>query len=937
MELAKRYDPKEIEPRWYEAWESKGLFTPDAKSRAKPFTIVIPPPNVTGVLHMGHALDNTFQDLIVRWRRMKGARTLWLPGTDHAGIATQAVVEKELKKKEKKSRHDIGREAFVERVWKWKEEQGGTIVRQLRRLGASCDWSRERFTMDAGLSRAVEEVFVRLHERGRVYRGKYLINWCPRCQTALSNEESIPTEKKGHLWHLRYPLEGGQGHVTVATTRPETMLGDTAVAVNPNDERYRALVGKTAVLPFLGRKLPIIADDHVRFGGKCPKCEKRFGAGVETCPEDGTPLALEIGTGVLKITPAHDPHDFEIGNRHSLPRVDVFTPDAKINENGGEFAGLDRFEARKKIVAELEAKGLLDKVEDHVNEVPQCQRCETVVEPRLSTQWFVRMKPLAEPAIRGHRAGETVFHPERWGNVYARWLEEIRDWCISRQLWWGHRIPAWYCATCDAPHRVVEGDGTVRFTDAATPIVSRGRPTHCSRCGGQDLVQDPDVLDTWFSSWLWPFSTMGWPGDTADFRTFYPTDVLVTGPDIIFFWVARMIMAGYEFTGKAPFRDVFLHGLLCDEKGEKMSKSRGNGIDPLVMVDKFSADALRFALVILTAEGQDTRFSEGKVEEGRNYCTKLWNAARLLFPHLEGLAACDPPKSDRLEDRWILSRLGAAIRSIDDSFQAFRFNEAIRTAKEFFWNDFCDDYLEWIKSRLYGDEGEESKRTAAAIGARVFDAILRLTHPFMPFVTEELWQRLGDLVGGRSGDPEHLLRAAYPDPALAPLADPEADAIAGLLSEVIREIRNVRSKYDVAPKQELAVHLTSTGAAAPGLRGDALAVLRPLAPLIRRIAGVGRLAIEEGTLRPKQSSSAILGPVKVFVELGEVADLSKEKTRIEKEIASRENSLANVRKKLENKAFVDNAPAEVVEQQRASGRRFEVELEELRRDLQELS
>ncbi|MBI4615005.1 MAG: valine--tRNA ligase [Planctomycetes bacterium] len=948
MELATRYDPREIESRWYGEWEEKGLFAPDLGRHGAPFSIVIPPPNVTGILHMGHGLNNTFQDLVIRWRRMQGRPALWLPGTDHAGIATQNVVEKMLRKEEKKSRHDLGREAFVARIWQWKEHHGGIIIRQLRRLGSSCDWCRERFTMDAGLSKAVEEVFLRLHEKGLVYRGKYLIHWCPRCQTALSDEESIPAETDGNLWFIRYPLADGKGHITVATTRPETMLGDTAVAVNPGDPRYRALVGKRAVLPFLGRELPIVADDAVEFGESCPECGERYQTGTGKCPRDGRDLDPEFGTGALKVTPAHDPADFEIGKRHDLPAVDIFHPDARVNENGGEFAGLDRFEARKRIVSRLEEMGLLEKTVEHRHSIPRCQRCETVIEPRLSTQWNVRMKPLAERAIQAHHAGEVVFHPERWGNYYLRWMEGIRDWCISRQLWWGHRIPAWYCTFCDAAHMERTADGSVRFGEAAAPVVSRGKPTTCPKCRGAELVQDEDVLDTWFSSWLWPFSTMGWPEKTPDLETFYPTNVLVTAPDIIFFWVARMIMAGYEFTGKRPFSDVFITSMVCDEDGCKMSKSRGNVIDPLAMIEKYSADALRFSLVILTSEGQDTRISEQKIEQGRNFCTKLWNAARLLLGNLQGLASKeggggsspppeqDRPDSSRLEDRWILSLLGNAIRTVDRSLANFRFNEALQALYELFWSNFCDWWLEIAKPRMRGDEGEAARQTALAMGALVLDRVLRLLHPFVPFITEEIWQRLKEKTGRGPEDLEYLMSSPYPGPESAPAADPEAEAAANLVFEVVREIRNVRAKYKIEPRREVSVSIVTTGAEVPGLTCGALAALRKESGIVRRMAGAGKLALEDGTPRPARSAAVVAGGVQIYVELGDVIDLEKEVARLQKSLDEKTRHLGGVERKLQDPSFAGKAPAQVIERERLRAKTLQAELEALRRELAEI-
>ncbi|MDH4099815.1 MAG: valine--tRNA ligase, partial [Nitrospirota bacterium] len=658
QELSKAYEPAEVEKRWYPFWTEKGYFHAEASSNKKPYAIVIPPPNVTGSLHMGHALNNTLQDILVRWRRMSGDNTLWMPGTDHAGIATQNVVEKQLAAEGKK-RDDLGREAFVERVWKWKEESGGIIINQLKRLGASCDWERERFTMDAGLSRAVREAFVHLYEKDLIYRGDYLINWCPRCHTALSDLEVEHEEQKGFLWHIRYPLADGSGHLVVATTRPETMLGDTAVAVNPNDERYSAYIGKKVALPLTKREIPVIADEHVD---------------------------TEFGTGCLKITPAHDPNDFEIGMKHGLPSLKVIDEGAQMNAEAGSYAGMDRYHARRTIVADLEKAGLLEKTVDHMHSVGHCYRCKTVIEPNLSKQWFVRAKPLAEPALEAVRSGKTRIIPQGWENTYFDWMENIRDWCISRQIWWGHRIPAWHCGDC--------GKVTVAKLD----------PDKCGHCGSANIRQETDVLDTWFSSSLWPFSTLGWPDRTPELKTFYPTSTLVTGFDILFFWVARMMMMGIEMMGEVPFRDVYIHALVRDAEGQKMSKSKGNVIDPLIMMEKYGTDAFRFTLAAMAAQGRDVKLAEERIEGYRAFCNKLWNASRFVMMNLEGGSQQAAGGQLALPDKWIVSRLQGTIVEVNAALDAFRFNDAANTVYQFLWSEFCDWYLELIKPIMQGED-----------------------------------------------------------------------------------------------------------------------------------------------------------------------------------------------------------------------------------------
>jgi len=862
MELETRYDPKEIEPRWYAEWERRGYFHADPADSRPPFTIVIPPPNVTGVLHLGHATNNSFQDALVRRRRMQARGALWMPGTDHAGIATQNVVEKELRK-EGKRRQDLGRDRFLERVWEWKERNGSTIIRQLKRIGCSCDWERERFTMDEGLSRAVLEVFVRLYEKGLIYRGERLVNWCPRCTTALSDEESIPTETEGALYRIRYPIKGEPGRtLTVATTRPETMLGDTAVAVHPEDERYRDLVGKVAILPLLEREIPIVADAYI---------DRQF------------------GTGCLKVTPAHDLNDFEIGARHGLPLVNVLTAGGKVNENGGPYAGLDRFDARKRVLEDLEARGLLEGKERHVHSVPRCQRCDTVLEYYLSKQWFVRMQPLAAPAVAAVKEGRVRFHPERWTGVYLHWMENIRDWCISRQLWWGHRIPVWYCEACGGE------------------TCSRATPTACARCGAAgELKQDPDVLDTWFSSWLWPFSTMGWPERTPLLAKHYPTDTLVTGHEIIFFWVARMIMAGLEFMGDVPFRDVSIHGIVRDEQGRKMSKSLGNGIDPLEVCDETSADALRFTIFFVTPEGQDARFSKPKFEKGRNFCTKLWNAARLVLGSLEGHRWSDaPPDRSRPEDRWILSRLASTTDAVNRALDRFLYNAACLALYEFTWNELCDWWLEIAKPRFYSQDPAE-KASAQAVAAHVLERLLRLLHPITPFVTEELWQRLKERTQA-SGLAESIMIAPYPE-ADASAIDPEVERRFDVLTTLVREIRNIRAQFNVPPGALARALVTG----AP----ETLELVAQSRDLVVKLGRLESLEIGPGLERPRGAAVAVVKDLRCFVPLEGLIDVAAERVRLEKQRAKVEQQLQGIEKKLEAPGFADRAPADVVQKAR---------------------
>ncbi len=895
MELPKAYEPAAVEEKWYREWRARGLFHGDETCEAPTFSMVIPPPNITGSLHMGHALNNTIQDILARYHRMRGDSTMWVPGTDHAGIATQNVVERQLAA-EGSDRRALGRAKFVERVWSWKKESGSTITRQLARLGVSCDWERERFTMDEGLSRAVREVFVTLYEEGLVYRDRYLINWCPRCRTALSDLEAEHQDTAGSLYYLRYPYEDGSGAIVVATTRPETLLGDTAVAVHPDDERYQAHIGKNVILPALGRKIPIIADPIV---------------------------SREFGTGAVKITPGHDPNDFQTGKRHGLPMISVMDPEAKMSAEAGPYAGLDRYECRKKLIEDLEAQGLVEKIEPHQLSIGQCYRCRTVVEPMLSVQWFVKIAPLAEPAIAAVKEGRTRFVPEHWEKVYFTWMENIRDWCISRQLWWGHQIPAWYCRSCDAKEILGEDpDGGLLLTERAKPIVSRTDPTTCTRCGKSDLVRDSDVLDTWFSSALWPFSTMGWPEKTATLARFYPTSTLVTGFDIIFFWVARMMMMGIHFMKDVPFRDVYVHALVRDEQGQKMSKSKGNVIDPLSVLDRFGTDALRFTLVALSAMGRDIKLSEDRVEGYRNYANKIWNAARFVLMNVEGageIASGLPSPADdlTLADRWILARLAATTREVGEALDGYRFNEAASALYRFLWSDYCDWYLELAKITL-ADPARKATTLRVLVGA--LEQFLRLLHPFMPFLTEELWQALPVAKGATS-----VMIAPYPsaDPAWSAADVSAMDTVI----EAVRAVRNVRADLNVAPKTPVEVQVY----------GDGRGALAPHDAYLRRLAGVSTIDYRADGERPKAASTVLIGALELVIPLkGLVEDPAGEIERIKKQLEKNEKELAGILKKLGNPQFVERAPAEILEKERDKERELGDRKATLERNLERL-
>jgi valyl-tRNA synthetase len=864
-EVPKTYDPKAIEAKWYAWWLQTGAFHRDHTRGGVPYTIVIPPPNVTGILHMGHALNNSIQDVLIRWKRMQGFNAVWVPGTDHAGIATQNVVERELKK-EGKRRQDLGRERFLERVWAWKEQYGNTIVNQLKSLGSSCDWDRLRFTMDEGLSNAVKEVFIRLYDKGLIYRGTYIINWCPRCQTALSDEESEHRDVKGKLYHLRYAVKGEPGSfVTVATTRPETYLGDTAVAVNPKDERYQHLVGRTVILPVINREIPVIADDFV---------------------------AREFGTGCVKVTPAHDPNDYGMGQRHNLPQINVMTDDGHMNENAGPYQGLERFACRKKIMEDLEAAGLLAKVEDHQHAVGHCYRCSTVVEPRLSPQWFVKMKPLAEPALKAVQDGRIRFVPDRWNKVYVDWMENIRDWCISRQIWWGHQIPVFYCDACN--HQWAD----------------RGKPAACPKCGGARVRQDEDVLDTWFSSWLWPFSVFNWPQQNADLKFYYPTHSLSTASEIIFFWVARMIMAGFEFMGDIPFSEVYIHGTVRDNQGRKMSKSLGNSIDPLDIIRDFSADALRFSLLMLTATGQDVYVSKDKFEVGRNFGTKIWNVARFMQMHkleqpLDVRALKLNPERWSADDWHIVAKVEDAAKAAQDCLERYRFNDYAHVLYEFLWHEFCDWYVEYAKDVLYGSD-EARRREVLQVMHHVFDRALRLLHPLMPFLTEELWHGMGYGVDG-----ETIMTAAWPQAgnlALRGMAQPYVEYV-DLKHDLIRLGRQLRADYEIPPgdKVEFAVKpATEEGAA--HLRRDAHA----MSLLLKASA----LRIDPAFAPAKAMPSALNALGTIYMSLGNV-DVEAERQKLRAQLEQVTGELERIAAKLGNPNFVQKAKLDVVNQTKA--------------------
>jgi len=865
------YNPKSVEDRLYNTWVEKGYFTPTPDKSKKPFTIVIPPPNVTGQLHMGHALDETLQDILIRYKRMAGYNALWVPGTDHAGIATQIKVEEVLRKEEGKTRYDLGREKFIEKVWDWKNLYGNRIINQLKKLGSSCDWTRERFTMDERLSKAVREVFVSLYEKDLIYQGNRIINWCPRCITALSDAEVEYTEQAGHFWHIKYPVKDSDEYIQIATTRPETLLGDTAVAVHPEDERYTHLVGKTLILPLVGREIPIIADEYV---------DKDF------------------GTGAVKITPAHDPNDFEVGLRHNLEVIKVLNDDATVNHFGGKYEGLDRYEARKQMVSDLEAQGFLVKIEDHTHNVGQCYRCGTTVEPITSKQWFVKMQPLADKALEVVRDGRVKFVPDRFSKTYTNWMENVHDWCISRQLWWGHRIPAFYCEDC--------GETTV----------SREDITVCPKCGGK-VTQDVDVLDTWFSSALWPFSTLGWPEKTEDLEYFYPTSVLVTGYDIIFFWVARMIFSGMEHMNKEPFKHVLIHGLVRDSQGRKMSKSLGNGVDPLEVIEEFGADALRFTLATGNAPGNDMRYSTERVTASRNFANKIWNASRFVKMNLTIDKLSLPDASELLlEDKWILDKYNSLVAEVTDNLEKFELGVAVSKLYDFIWDEFCDWYIELVKPRLY-DAESASNEVAQKVLSYVLSNTLKLLHPFMPFITEEIWLSLPH-------EGESIVISDWPK-ADDSLKFPKDAENLEIIKEALKAVRNKRAEMNIPPSKKAAMFIVTEK---NDLFESAKVFFQKLASASTVEIKANKDGIEENAV------AVIVNGAQIFIPMGELVDFEKEIERLENEKKTLLSEIKRVEGKLSNKGFVDKAPAHVVEEEKAKGEKYRQMLNKVEESLE---
>ena len=861
--IPKNYEPKDVEKRLYDFWMEKDYFHPEIDKSKEPYTIVMPPPNITGQLHMGHALDNTMQDIIIRFKRMQGFCALWLPGTDHASIATELKIVEKLKE-EGLTKEELGREKFLERAWQWKEQYGGRIVEQLKSLGSSCDWKRERFTMDEKLSEAVIEVFVRLYEKGLIYRGERIINWCPCCLTSISDTEVEYEEQGGNFWHIRYPVKGSDEYVTIATTRPETMLGDTAVAVHPDDERYTHLIGKTVILPLMNREIPVIADTYVE---------------------------MEFGTGVVKITPAHDPNDFEVGLRHDLPVIDIMNDDATMNKNAGIYEGLDRYQARKKVVEDLEKLGLLEKVEPHSHNVGTCYRCSTVIEPKASLQWFVKMKPLSIPAIEVVKNGATQFVPERFAKIYYNWMENIQDWCISRQLWWGHRIPAWYCQDC----------GHMQ--------VSRTEPERCEKCDSTNLKQDEDVLDTWFSSALWPFSTLGWPEKTEDLDYFYPTSVLVTGYDIIFFWVARMIFSGVEHMKKEPFKYVLIHGLVRDAMGRKMSKSLGNGVDPLEVIDNYGTDALRYALTIGTSPGNDMRFSEEKLESSRNFANKIWNAFRFAMMNFDEDVDFSEINTElfSLADRWILSRVNTVSREVTENLEKFELGIGLQKIYEFIWEEFCDWYIELVKPRLFNREAS-GRQEAMFVLNEVLKVSMKLLHPFMPFITEEIYRHLRT-------DDESVMISEWPVYRLE-WDDPDSEKKMYSIMEAVRSIRNIRAEMKVPAARKIKVLFI--------IEDEELGtIFNKEASTFMRLSGVSGFTVSKNKSDiPDGAVSSVISGVEIFIPLEDLIDFDKELKRLYKEKENLEDELKRVNGKLGNESFVSKAPVQVVEAEREKQKKY---------------
>lgn len=869
-DLAKQYDPAEVEDKTYKFWLDNKYFHATVNPDKKPYTIVIPPPNITGQLHMGHALDETLQDILIRWRRMQGYEALWLPGTDHASIATEAKIV-EAMRKEGISKEDIGREKFLERAWDWKEQYGGRIVSQLKKLGSSCDWDRERFTLDEGCSKAVKHVFVDLYNKGLIYRGERMVNWCPHCLTSISDAEVEYEDQAGHFWHLRYPFKDGSGYLELATTRPETILGDTAVAVNPNDERYKDLVGKTLILPIVHREIPVVADDYVD---------------------------IEFGTGVVKITPAHDPNDFEVGKRHNLEVIDIMTPDAHIKEGWGKYSGMDRNEARKAIVEDLEAEGALIKTEDYSHNVGTCYRCGSSIEPRISMQWFVNMEPLAKPAVDVVKEGKVKFVPERFDKTYYHWMENIKDWCISRQLWWGHRIPAYYCDDC--------GELMVSEEDVTT----------CTKCGSKNVYQDPDTLDTWFSSALWPFSTLGYPDNTEELKYFYPTNTLVTGYDIIFFWVARMIFSAVEHTGEVPFDTVLIHGLVRDSQGRKMSKSLGNGIDPLEIIDQYGADALRFTLATGNAPGNDMRFSDDKVKASRNFANKLWNAARFVLMYLDDNGDYTSlPKDLAVEDKWIVSKFNKLAKEVTENLENFELGIAVAKLYDFIWDVFCDWYIEISKIRLQSGEDAD---TAKAVLVYVLTGILKLLHPFMPFITEEIYQAIPH-------NEESVMISKWPeyDESLNfPIEENDME----MIMDAIRAVRNRRSEMNVPPSKKATVKIET-------VKTD---IFESGKEFFKRLASASEVEVAQKFENDDKSVTIVTNDAKIYIPLGDLVDFEAERKRLEKELAQCEDKLAFIEKKLSNPGFVNKAPEKVVEQNRKDASVLTEKIEVLKNSIENL-
>ena len=871
-ELEKQYNPSSFEDRIYKFWVDNKYFHADVKSDKKPYTIVIPPPNITGQLHMGHALDNTLQDILIRYHRMCGYDTLWLPGTDHASIATEAKIV-EAMRKEGITKEDIGREKFLERAWEWKRQYGGRIIEQLKKMGSSCDWDRERFTLDEGCNKAVVEVFNNLYEKGLIYRGERIVNWCPHCLTSISDAEVEYEDQAGHFWHLKYPFADGSGYLELATTRPETMLGDTAVAVNPNDERYKDYIGKTLILPIVHREIPVVADDYVD---------------------------IEFGTGVVKITPAHDPNDFEVGLRHNLEVIDVMTDDAHIKEGWGKYSGMDRYECRKEIVKDLEAEGALLEIEDYSHNVGTCYRCGTTIEPKVSKQWFVKMKPLAGPAIDAVKNDDTKFVPKRYEKTYFHWLENIRDWCISRQLWWGHRIPAWYCEEC--------GEITV----------SREEPTECAHCHSKKLYQDPDTLDTWFSSALWPFSTMGWPDETEDFKKYYPTNTLVTGYDIIPFWVMRMMFSALEQTGEVPFDTVLIHGLVRDAQGRKMSKSLGNGIDPLEIIDEYGADALRFTLATGNSPGNDMRFSDDRVKASRNFANKLWNASRFVLMYLgEDYSYNGLPDNLLIEDKWILSKVNSLAKEVTDNLDKFELGIAVQKLYDFIWDVFCDWYIEIAKIRLQGDD-EQAKSDVKAVLLYVLTDILKLLHPFMPFITEEIYQAIP-----HNSESIMICDWCKYDDKLN-FAD-EEEAMEKIM-RAIRAIRNRRAEMNIPPSKKAKVYVETANTA----------IFADGTDFIKRLASANEVEVNDSFGELGNVVTIITDDAKIYIPLGDLVDFEAEKKRLEKELAAAEDKLSFINKKLSNPGFVNKAPEKVVAQSKEEAAKLEEKIANIKKSIEEI-